>query len=91
MTYLRSHDQVGSGPIGVTGYCMGGALALRTAAEHPGDVGAAAAFHPGRLATDAPDSPHLLADRHGGRGVRRRRRPGPGHAARAAGSGSTRR
>ena len=61
--YLRSHDQVGDGPIGVTGYCMGGALALRTAAEHPGDVGAAAAFHPARLATDAPDSPHLLADR----------------------------
>jgi carboxymethylenebutenolidase len=24
-------------------------------------VGAAAAFHPGGLATDAPDSPHLLA------------------------------
>ena len=42
---------------------MGGALALRTAADHPGDVGAVAAFHPGRLATDAPDSPHLLADR----------------------------
>ena len=63
VTYLRSHDQVDSGPIGVTGYCMGGALALRTAAEHPGDVGAVAAFHPGRLATDSPDSPHLLADR----------------------------
>nr|WP_254185188.1 dienelactone hydrolase family protein [Nocardioides panacis] len=61
--FLRSHDQVGNGPIGVTGYCMGGALALRTAAEHPGDVGAAAAFHPARLATDAPDSAHLLADR----------------------------
>jgi carboxymethylenebutenolidase len=60
---LRSHDQVSSGPIGVIGYCMGGALALRTAAHHPGDVGAAAAFHPARLATDAPDSPHLLADR----------------------------
>jgi carboxymethylenebutenolidase len=61
--YLRSHDQVDSGPLGVVGYCMGGALALRTAAERPGDVGAVAAFHPGRLATDAPDSPHLLADR----------------------------
>ena len=71
VTYLRSHDQVDSGPIGVTGYCMGGALALRTAAEHPGDVGAVAAFHPGRLATDSPDSPHLLADRIERRGVRR--------------------
>jgi carboxymethylenebutenolidase len=63
--YLRSHDQVADGPIGVTGYCLGGALALRTAAAHPADVAAVAAFHPGRLATDAPDSPHLLADRIG--------------------------
>jgi carboxymethylenebutenolidase len=63
LDYLRDHDQVDPGPIGVVGYCMGGALALRTAAGHPGDVGAAAAFHPARLATDAPDSPHLLADR----------------------------
>jgi carboxymethylenebutenolidase len=63
LDYLRSQDQVSDGPIGVVGYCMGGALALRTAAEHPGDVGAAAAFHPARLATDEPDSPHLLADR----------------------------
>ncbi|CAN5624231.1 hypothetical protein BH10ACT10_BH10ACT10_19010 [soil metagenome] len=61
--FLREHDQVDSGPIGVVGYCMGGGLALRTAAGHPGDVGAVGAFHPARLATDAPDSPHLLADR----------------------------
>jgi carboxymethylenebutenolidase len=47
----------------VTGYCMGGALALRTAAHRPEQIAAAAAFHPARLATDAPDSPHLLADR----------------------------
>ncbi len=49
--------------VGVTGYCMGGALALRTAARRPEQVVAAAAFHPARLATDAPDSPHLLAGR----------------------------
>ncbi len=63
LDHLRAHDQVSDGPIGVTGYCMGGALALRTAAHRPDDVGAAAAFHPARLATDAPDSPHLLAGR----------------------------
>ena len=59
---LTAHDQV-SGPLGVVGYCMGGALALRTAAHRPEAFAAAAAFHPARLATDAPDSPHLLADR----------------------------
>jgi carboxymethylenebutenolidase len=63
LDYLRGHDQVADGPVGTTGYCMGGALALRTAAHRPDDVAAAAAFHPARLATDAPDSPHLLADR----------------------------
>ncbi len=61
--FLRAQDQVGDGPIGVVGYCMGGGLALRTAAHRPDDVGAAAAFHPARLATDDPSSPHLLADR----------------------------
>jgi carboxymethylenebutenolidase len=61
--YLLAHDEVGDGPMGVTGYCMGGALALRTAAHRPEQVGAAAAFHPARLVSDAPDSPHLLVDR----------------------------
>lgn len=59
---LAEHDRV-SAPLGVVGYCMGGALALRTAARFPERFAAAAAFHPARLATDAPDSPHLLADR----------------------------
>lgn len=63
LDFLRAHDQVADGPVGVTGYCMGGALALRTAAHRSEQVAAAAAFHPARLATDAPDSPHLLVDR----------------------------
>jgi len=49
--------------IGVQGYCMGGPLAMRTAATLPGYVGAAASFHGGGLVTDKPDSPHLLAPR----------------------------
>ncbi|MER5179275.1 dienelactone hydrolase family protein [Streptomyces sp. NPDC002896] len=51
------------GPVGVTGYCMGAGLALRTAGTYPDRVAAAAGFHGAYLATDAPDSPHLLADR----------------------------
>jgi carboxymethylenebutenolidase len=61
--FLRGHDQVAESGLGLVGYCMGGALAVRTAAHRPDDVAAVAAFHPGRLATDAADSPHLLADR----------------------------
>lgn len=63
LDYLGGLDEVSDGPVGVTGYCMGGALALRTAAHRPDRVAAVAAFHPARLATDAPDSPHLLVDR----------------------------
>jgi carboxymethylenebutenolidase len=43
-----------------TGYCMGGAITMRTAAAFPNRVGAAGSFHGGGLVTDKPDSPHLL-------------------------------
>jgi carboxymethylenebutenolidase len=63
LAFLAADPRVGDGPMGTVGYCMGGALALRTAAHFPERVAAAASFHGGRLATDQPDSPHLLADR----------------------------
>jgi carboxymethylenebutenolidase len=47
--------------IGTQGYCMGGALVVRTAATAPDRIGAGASFHGGGLVTDKPDSPHLLA------------------------------
>src|SRR5689334_16677325 len=46
--------------VGTQGYCMGGPLVMRTAAALPDRIGAAATFHGGGLATDKPDSPHLL-------------------------------
>lgn len=63
LAFLAADLHVTNGPVGTVGYCMGGALALRTAAHFPDRVAAAASFHGGRLATDQPDSPHLLADR----------------------------
>lgn len=61
--WLDAQPEAKSDRIGVTGYCFGGGLALRAAGNFPDRVAAAAAFHPGNLATDAPESPHLLAPR----------------------------
>jgi carboxymethylenebutenolidase len=47
--------------IGTQGYCMGGALVVRTAAAVPSRIGAGASFHGGGLVTNNPNSPHLLA------------------------------
>ena len=58
--YLLALKQV-NGRIGTVGYCMGGGMAMRTAAAEPGKVLAAASFHGSQLASDAPDSPHTLA------------------------------
>lgn len=63
---LAADPRVAGGPVGTAGYCMGGALALRTAAHVPDRVAAAASFHGGGLASDAPDSPHRLVDRISG-------------------------
>lgn len=49
------------GKVGVTGYCMGGRMALSAAGTYPDRIVAAAAYHPGNVANDAADSPHLLA------------------------------
>ncbi|MEU5433617.1 dienelactone hydrolase family protein [Streptomyces sp. NPDC020719] len=61
LSWLAASPLTTGGPAGLTGYCMGAGLALRTAGTYPARVAAAAGFHGGRLANDAPDSPHLLA------------------------------
>ena len=51
------------GPVGVTGYCMGGLMAFVAAATHSDRIAAVAAYHPGGLVTDGDDSAHRLASR----------------------------
>ena len=63
LDFLAAQQYVRQGKIGTVGYCMGGALALRTAARHPDRVAAAASFHGGNLAVDNAHSPHLLLNR----------------------------
>jgi len=62
LRWLADRPEVADGPVALTGYCMGARLALLTAGTYPDRVAAAAGFHGGRLATDAPDSPHLVAE-----------------------------
>ncbi|UXY25753.1 dienelactone hydrolase family protein [Streptomyces sp. HUAS TT20] len=59
---LADSPMVAAGPVAVTGYCMGARLSLLTAGTYPDRVAAAAGFHGGRLATETPDSPHLVAE-----------------------------
>src|SRR5262245_34673880 len=61
LDYLAARPDVKPGGIGTTGYCMGGFLSLTAAGTYPDRIAATASYHGGRLATDAPDSPHLLA------------------------------
>ena len=62
--FLDAQPEVDKGrKIGTQGYCMGGALVLRTAAAVPARIGAGASFHGGGLVTDKPDAPYTLAPR----------------------------
>jgi carboxymethylenebutenolidase len=61
LDWLAEQPEVKAGPVAITGYCMGCGVVMRVAGTYPDRIAAAAGFHGGRLATDAADSPHLLA------------------------------
>jgi carboxymethylenebutenolidase len=61
--YLDVLRERASGPVGITGYCMGARVGWRLAAAYPDRVAALGGFHAGGLVTDAPDSPHRSAAR----------------------------
>ncbi|WP_405593571.1 dienelactone hydrolase family protein [Streptomyces sp. NBC_01092] len=66
LRFLTAQPEASAGPVAVTGYCIGGLLATRTAAAHPGQVAALAAFH-GPVGVDGPDSlSKLTAEVHFG-------------------------
>jgi carboxymethylenebutenolidase len=68
VAWLDTQKQVDrSKKIGTQGYCMGGALVVRTAAAVAERIGAGASFHGGGLVTGNPNSPHLLAPKIKGR------------------------
>jgi carboxymethylenebutenolidase len=63
LDFLAANPDVKPGGLGVTGYCFGGLMSLSAAGTYPERIVAAATYHGGRLATDAPESPHWLASK----------------------------
>jgi carboxymethylenebutenolidase len=61
LDHIAAQRDVKPGPVGTTGYCMGGLMSLTAAGTYPDRIAAAASYHGGRLATEEPDSPHRLA------------------------------
>lgn len=59
--HLAAQPSVKQPKFGTTGYCMGGRISFAAAGHFPDRIAATASYHGGGLATDAPDSPHLLA------------------------------
>jgi carboxymethylenebutenolidase len=67
LDFLDAQEGVAAGPDAIVGYCMGGTNALKATEAYPDRIAALASFHGGRLATDAPDSPHLAVTKITGR------------------------
>ena len=63
LDFLASEPRAKADKVGITGYCMGGGIALRAAGTFPDRIAAMASFHGGNMATDDEKSPHRLADR----------------------------
>jgi carboxymethylenebutenolidase len=61
LDHIAAQPDVKPGAVATTGYCMGAIMSLSAAGTYPERIVATACYHGGRLATDAPDSPHLLS------------------------------
>ncbi|MFD7642785.1 dienelactone hydrolase family protein [Kitasatospora sp. NPDC059795] len=64
LRFLTARPEVAPGPVAVTGYCIGGLQAVRTAAVHPDLVAALATFH-APVDADGPEAfGKLTAEAH---------------------------
>ena len=63
LAFLAAQPAASAGPMGCVGYCMSGQFAINAAARYPSRFAAAASIYGVRLVTDAPDSPHRVAER----------------------------
>jgi carboxymethylenebutenolidase len=61
LAFIDTQDAVKRGPVGCVGYCMSGQYVVSVAGHFPDRIAAGASFYGVGIATDKPDSPHLLA------------------------------
>ncbi len=63
LDYADRDPAASRGSAGAIGYCMSGQYAINAAARHPERITCAASIYGVQLVTDAPDSPHLAAQK----------------------------
>lgn len=60
LRFVDNHDSADSSRIGAVGYCMSGPIVVWAAAAFPERIAVIASFYGANMATDKPDSPHLV-------------------------------
>ena len=63
LQFVDAQPQANASRIGAVGYCMSGPFVMWAAAQFPGRFSSIASIHGANMATDQPDSPHLMAPR----------------------------
>jgi carboxymethylenebutenolidase len=63
LNYADRDPAASPGPAAAIGYCMSGQYAINAAARHPERIACAASVYGVSLVTDAPDSPHIAAQK----------------------------
>lgn len=61
LKFADAQPEANASRIGAVGYCMSGPFVMWAAAAFPGRINSIASIHGAQMATDAPDSPHLMA------------------------------
>ncbi len=63
LQFADAQPEANASRIGMVGYCMSGPFVMWAAADFAGRINCIASIHGAQMATDKPDSPHLMAPR----------------------------
>ena len=63
LRFVDAHPDADARRVGAVGYCMSGPFVMAAAAHFPDRIKSIASIHGANMATDRPDSPHLMPPR----------------------------